>query len=168
MLHILMYKYQSKIYSKYKVKISITIIKYKNIIRAYMQIQIGMSSIVLSHYTWHILPCVAGASTFRFLESCSMSLIGLIMLYAACWFFVHVIYLILFSWKEIDLFWLVFRYSLIITFIVSRHVVISFFQFCFCLLRYRHDWTTPDKIFFRVSSLINSVSLVRLRTGRTP
>ena len=93
-----------------------------------MQIQIGMSSIVLSHYTWHILPCVAGASTFRFLESCSMSLIGLIMLYAACCFFrTRVIYPILFSRKEIDLFWLVFRYSLIITFIVSRHVVISFF-----------------------------------------
>ena len=31
--------------------------------------------------------CVAGASTFRFLKSCSVSLIGLIMLYAVCWLF---------------------------------------------------------------------------------
>ena len=38
-----------------------------------------------------------------------------------------IMYHILFSRKEIDLFWLVFRHSLIVAFIVSRHVVIRLF-----------------------------------------
>ena len=46
-----------------------------------------------------------------------------------CLFFfrTRVIYPILFSRKEIDLCWLVFRHSLIVAFIVSRHVVIRLF-----------------------------------------